>query len=45
MWHYYKKYLRRWRLLDIVVAGGIALRCIYLLGWNKAKRLLGRQRA
>jgi len=45
MWHYYKKYLRRWRLLDIVVAGGIALRCGYLLGWNRAKRLFGRQRA
>jgi hypothetical protein len=45
MWHYYKKYLRRWRLLDIVVAGGIALRCGYLLAWNKAKRLFGGQRA
>jgi N-acetylglucosaminyl-diphospho-decaprenol L-rhamnosyltransferase len=45
MWHYYKKYLRRWRLLDIVVAGGIALRCGYLLAWNRAKRLLGGQRA
>jgi len=45
MWHYYKKYLRRWRLLDIVVAGGIALRCGYLLALNKAKGLFGRQRA
>jgi GT2 family glycosyltransferase len=45
MWHYYKKYLRRVWLLDIVVAGGIALRCGYLLGWNRAKRLFGRQRA
>jgi len=45
MWHYYKKYLRRGWLLDIVVAGGIALRCGYLLGWNKAKRLFGGQRA
>jgi len=45
MWHYYKKYLRRGWLLDIVVAGGIALRCGYLLAWNRAKRLLGGQRA
>jgi len=45
MWHYYKKYLRRVWLLDIVVAGGIALRCGYLLGLNRAKRLFGRQRA
>jgi len=45
MWHYYKKYLRRGWLLDIVVAGGIALRCGYLLAVNKAKRLFGRQRA
>ena len=45
MWHYYRKYLRRGWLLDIVVAGGIALRCGCLLGWNRAKRLFGRQRA
>jgi hypothetical protein len=45
MWHYYKKYLRRGWLLDLAVAGGIALRCGYLLAWNKAKRLFGRQRA
>jgi len=45
MWHYYKKYLRRGWLLDIVVAGGIALRCGYLLAWNRAKRLFGRQRS
>jgi len=45
MWHYYKKYLRRVWLLDIVVAGGIALRCGYLLAWNRAKRLFGGQRA
>ncbi len=45
MWHYYKKYLRRGWLLDLAVAGGIALRCGYLLTWNRAKQLFGRQRA
>jgi GT2 family glycosyltransferase len=44
MWHYYKKYLRRGWLLDLVVGGGIALRCVYLLTLNKAKQLVGRQR-
>jgi len=38
MWHYYKKYLKRGRVADIAVAGGIATRCGYLLLANQLRR-------
>ena len=43
MWHYYKKYLRRGFLMDLVVAPGIVARCGYLLLANRAKGLRRRQ--
>jgi len=40
MWHYYKKYLRRNRVVDVAVAGGITARCGYLLLANRLRAAL-----
>jgi GT2 family glycosyltransferase len=45
MWHYYKKYLRRNRVVDVAIAGGIASRCGYLLVANQMRRLRSRSEA
>jgi N-acetylglucosaminyl-diphospho-decaprenol L-rhamnosyltransferase len=43
MWHYYKKYLRRGFVVDVVVAGGVAARCGFLLLVNQARGLRNRR--
>ena len=45
MWHYYKKYLRRDVVIDVVVAGGITARCGYLLAANQLRRFGKRDEA
>jgi GT2 family glycosyltransferase len=42
MWHYYKKYLRQNVVVDVAVAGGITMRCGYLLAANQLKRAASR---
>jgi hypothetical protein len=39
MWRYYRQYMRRGLFVDGLVLGGIALRCVYTLAFNNAKRL------
>jgi GT2 family glycosyltransferase len=39
MWHYYKKYLRRNPVIDVLVAAGISGRCALQLILNQARRL------
>ena len=43
MWHYYKRYMRRSRLLDGAVLLGIGARCAVHLAVNNGKRLLRRR--